>query len=562
MPSALTYPGVYIEEIPSGVRTITGVATSIAAFVGRARRGPVNDPVVITNYGDFERKFGGLWADSTMSFAVRDFFRNGGAQAIIVRAFGLPPPAPVVAGAAPPAAAPAVAAAAASGAAQLVADAKLTLEAASPGTWGDILRARIVTAEGETAPGDPSLFNLSVALVRTDANGKVEELSELELFRNVSLMDGHPRRVDNVLKAESKLVRAVGFTPVTGAPVKPTKVYDPPTPANPMWGANAGNRTSVGVADDAKGSDGAALTQAVLTGPGTQSNSTGLFALDKADLFNLLCIPPHSRGGDIENQLIEDAIAYCTKRRAVFVIDSPAGWMDRAAAVAGVNVQPAVIGSATRNAAIFFPRLRAPDPLRENQVDDFAPCGAVAGVIARTDVERGVWKAPAGLAATLVGAPDLSVRLTDDDIGQLNPLGVNCLRAMPDVGRVIWGSRTREGSDRLASEWKYLPVRRLTLFIEESLYRGTQWVVFEPNDEPLWASIRLNVGAFMHSLFRQGAFQGKTAREAYEVKCDSETTTQDDINRGVVNIVVRFAPLKPAEFVVIKVQQLAGQVQV
>jgi uncharacterized protein len=133
---------------------------------------------------------------------------------------------------------------------------------------------------------------------------------------------------------------------------------------------------------------------------------------------------------------------------------------------------------------------------------------------------------------------------------------------MPGTGRVVWGSRTREGADRLASEWKYLPVRRLTLFIEESLYRGTQWVVFEPNDEPLWASIRLNIGAFMHSLFRQAAFQGKTAREAYEVKCDSETTTQNDIDRGIVNIVVRFAPLKPAEFVVIKIQQLAGQVQV
>ena len=327
--------------------------------------------------------------------------------------------------------------------------------------------------------------------------------------------------------------------------------------------SNTGNTTSAGVADAGKGSDGAPLNQTVLTGGTAQSESKGLYALNKADLFNLLCIPPHSRGGDIENQLIEDAIAYCTKRRAILLIDSPNGWKtDEIDKVADHVRQAEGIGSASKNAAIFFPRLRAPDPLRENQIDDFAPCGAVAGVIARTDVERGIWKAPAGLAATLVGAPDLSVRLTDDDIGQLNPLGVNCLRAMPDVGRVIWGSRTREGSDRLASEWKYLPVRRLTLFIEESLYRGTQWVVFEPNDEPLWAAVRLNVGAFMHSLFRQGAFQGKTPREAYEVKCDAETTTQDDINRGVVNIVVRFAPLKPAEFVVIKIQQLAGQVQV
>src|SRR5262249_43548346 len=239
----------------------------------------------------------------------------------------------------------------------------------------------------------------------------------------------------------------------------------------------------------------------------------------------------------------------------------PSGWTTRALAVTGVNATPSTIGSASTNGAIFFPRIRRPDPLRPNQTDDFAPCGAVAGGMARTGVERGGGKAPAGLDGTLVGAPDLSVRLSDADVGQLNPLGINCLRPMPDVGRVVWGSRTRVGSDRLASEWKYIPVRRLTLFIEESLYRGTQWVVFEPNDEPLWAAIRLTVGAFTASLFRQGAFQGRTAREAYEVKCDSETTTQDDINRGVVNILVRFAPLKPAEFVVIQIQQMAGQVQ-
>jgi phage tail sheath protein FI len=194
-------------------------------------------------------------------------------------------------------------------------------------------------------------------------------------------------------------------------------------------------------------------------------------------------------------------------------------------------------------------------------METFAPCGAVAGVIARTDATRGVWKAPAGLDATLVGVPQLSVPLTDAENGELNPLGINCLRALPAAGRVVWGARTLQGDDRLASEWKYIPVRRLALYIEESLYRGTQWVVFEPNDEPLWAQIRLNVGAFMHTLFRQGAFQGKSAREAYFVKCDRETTPQDDIDRGVVNILVGFAPLKPAEFVVIQLQQMAGQIQ-
>jgi hypothetical protein len=184
----------------------------------------------------------------------------------------------------------------------------------------------------------------------------------------------------------------------------------------------------------------------------------------------------------------------------------------------------------------------------------------VAGVFARTDATRGVWKAPAGQDAGLIGVPQLSVPLTDDENGELNPLGINCLRAFPVIGRVVWGARTLDGADRLASEWKYVPVRRVALFIEESLYRGTKWVVFEPNDEPLWAQIRLNVGAFMSDLFRQGAFQGDR-RSAYFVKCDKDTTTQNDIDKGIVNILVGFAPLKPAEFVVIKIQQIAGQIQ-
>jgi phage tail sheath protein FI len=143
----------------------------------------------------------------------------------------------------------------------------------------------------------------------------------------------------------------------------------------------------------------------------------------------------------------------------------------------------------------------------------------------------------------------------------LNPLGINALRTLPVIGNVAWGARTLVGADQRASEWKYVPIRRMALYIENSLVDGLNWVVFEPNDEPLWAQIRLNVGSFMQNLFRQGAFQGSTPRDAYLVKCDSTTTTQGDINRGVVNILVGFAPLRPAEFVVIRIQQLAGQTQ-
>ena len=247
---------------------------------------------------------------------------------------------------------------------------------------------------------------------------------------------------------------------------------------------------------------------------------------------------------------------------AALIADPLAAWDEPSDLITGANSLDEVEWglAPTDYAAVNFPRILAPDPLQQGRLATFAPSGAVAGAYARTDIERGVWKAPAGIDATLRGVSALSVTLTDGENGQLNPLGVNCLRAFPEIGRVVWGARTLRGADSLASEWKYIPVRRLALFIEESLFRGTQWVVFEPNDEPLWSQIRLNLGSFMQTLFRQGALQGKSPRDAYFVKCDRETTTQADINAGVVNIVVGFAPLEPAEFVVIKLQQMAGQV--
>jgi hypothetical protein len=306
-------------------------------------------------------------------------------------------------------------------------------------------------------------------------------------------------------------------------------------------------------------SDGEPLDKNSFIGQGLEGEKKGFYALEKADLFNILCIPPYKADvSDVDASLVAAAAAYCEKRRAMLLVDPPSTWNDKNDPKTGVDQ----VGTRSKNAALFFPRLRKPDPLDDDRIADFVPCGAVAGIFARTDTQRGVWKAPAGLDATLTGVPQLSVPLTDAENGELNPLGVNCLRSLPPAGRVVWGSRTLQGDDRLASEWKYVPVRRTALFIEESLYRGTQWVVFEPNDEPLWGQIRLNIGAFMHNLFRQGAFQGTTPREAYFVKCDSETTTQNDINLGIVNIVVEFAPLKPAEFVIIKIQQMTGQIEV
>ena len=212
------------------------------------------------------------------------------------------------------------------------------------------------------------------------------------------------------------------------------------------------------------------------------------------------------------------------------------------------------------NAALYFPRINVPDPLNEhNSLGSFVSSGAIAGVIAKIDKKRGVWKTPAGIDATIVGASALTVMLTDNEISILSKKGVNCLKKNNVGGIVVWGARTMSSEDKV--QWKYLPVRRTALFIEESIFRGTKWIVFEPNDESLWSQIRQNVGAFMLELFRKGAFQGSIPDEAFFVKCDSETTSQYDIDRGILNIVVGFAPLKPAEFIIIKIQQLAGQKQ-
>jgi phage tail sheath protein FI len=308
--------------------------------------------------------------------------------------------------------------------------------------------------------------------------------------------------------------------------------------------------------DDGSPPNGQAFT-------GDPISKQGIFALEDVDLFNLLCIPRTAivNGTDAlppteAQTVLTLAQTYCEKRRAFFLMDTPTG-ID----------EPQEIKNALtnlprhRNAALYYPRLHIPDPLSNFQLRSVGASGTIAGLCARTDSARGVWKAPAGTEATLRNVPELEDVLTDSENGTLNPLAINCLRNFPVYGNICWGARTLEGADQQASEWKYIPVRRLALFLEESLYRGLKWVVFEPNDEPLWAQIRLNVGSFMHNLFRQGAFQGQTPREAYLVKCDKETTTQTDINAGIVNIVVGFAPLKPAEFVIIKIQQLAGQIQ-
>lgn len=545
MPVTPTYPGVYIEEIPSGVRTITGVATSITAFVGRTARGPANAPTEIFSFADFERTFGGLHADLPLSYAVRDFYRNGGGQALIVRLFNPP--------------------AAASGGVATIDANGLKLAAASAGKWGDALRVRVVHPEAATDGQLAARYGLPAGSFFDLLIFEEPSQTPAEVIRNLTVIDG-PRRADRVLLKESSLVRvalkADGSPNLPAARPDKHKEDDPTDKDRPTAGSAADS-------DPLEAKDYLGLSDAA---PPVPLPKAGLRALDKADLFNILCIPPDKRAEllvaadeAIQASVYQEAMAYCATRRAMLIVDAPLSWAankETAAPTAKANLGGlGLSGTFARNAALYFPWVTEADPLRESQPAAFAPSGMVAGIYARTDRERGVWKAPAGLDAALNGITGLQVSLNDDENGLINPLGINCLRAFPVNGRVVWGARTLRGADQLADEYKYVPVRRTALFIEESLYRGTQWVVFEPNDEPLWAQIRLNVGAFMQGLFRQGAFQGRTPREAYLVKCDKETTTQNDINLGIVNIVVGFAPLKPAEFVIIKIQQLAGQIE-
>ncbi len=790
MPVQTTYPGVYVQEVASGVRTIAGVSTSVTAFAGSAKRGPINRAVQITSYADFERRFGGLARNSEMSYAVKQFFLNGGSQAIIIR----------------------LAADAVVASARLQNDATprvdvLEVTALDQGAEGNRIEVRV---NYQTDSPD-STFNLVVNYASPENPAD----NRSETFTNLSMNSSHPNYVERIVRPGSNLVTVTrlaspaglgagtalsgelvnagtpvdvgtlvdsthnqlriavngldpvtvqlpdvlgGATPalrldnlcaaietsvvnqangeaalsgftcgpapapdtnrilmtsgesgensrvevlpglrndVTGllrlrlstggrqidavAPIRPREVPDPAT----LTGANLANADIPGAAPAAgttlryfnlsldggpaglvdigaaalpaagniadrlgaiatrmqaavralrptsppyrdftcrvveadpadpnarrlqlsPGSRGSGSSVVVTAAPndvladrfklligtavqvqptnlmlqggsetditpanlfvsyvGSRDARTGIYALEGVDLFNIMCLPGVTDGG-----VLMESEAYCRERRAFLVVDAP-----QRAAAAETPTSPAdmvtLLAGAdlpkSDHAAVYYPWIKISDPLDGGRLRESAPSGTIAGLYARIDANRGVWKAPAGTEATLTGVRGVTYSLTDRENGILNPLGINCLRIFTDAGPVCWGSRTLAGSDRLASEWKYIPVRRTALFIEESLYRGLKWVVFEPNDEPLWAQIRLNVGAFMHNLFRQGAFQGQKRDDAYFVKCDRDTTTQNDINLGIVNIQVGFAPLKPAEFVVLYLQQMTGQIQV
>jgi hypothetical protein len=516
---------VYVEEIPSGVRTITGVATSITTFIGWAAQGPVGYAGLVLSWSDFQRIYGGFDARSPyLGYAVSQFFINGGQQAYIVRLAYMGDTTATLT--------PAASATLKQGGITFTAgtpgpDGNLA-QAANPGVWAENYGIAIKNQAGGTK-------RFRVQVVYAPAGAAAETV--VESFENLSIVSPDPigRYVVDVINKQSSFITVKVDAGTTTPPA------DTPTPT-------AAKPLSSPLLD--KGDDGTVLlpSTSVSTGSDFEVAATAAQAiLDQIDLFNLLCIP-----GEIVTATVGDFEQYCEGRRVFLIADSDPGITDPSKLTS--------IPTSGKNAAFYFPWVQAPDPLNQNRPGYFPPCGFVAGIYARTDGTRGVWKAPAGTEATLAGASGVAVSLNDKQNGLLNPIAANCIRNFNVYGIVVWGARTMQGNDEIGSEWKYVPVRRTALFIEESLFRALKWVVFEPNDEPLWAEIRLNVGAFMQNLFRQHAFQGLTPADAYFVKCDKETTTQNDINLGIVNIVVGFAPLKPAEFVVIQIQQMAGQI--
>jgi uncharacterized protein len=649
MPATLSYPGVYIEELPSGVRTITGVATSIGAFVDFFSQGPMNEATQVLSFADFERTFGGLDVRSEGSYAVQQFFLNGGSNAYIVRTSSTT--------AANAAAAAAIAMEDGPGGAVV-----LTATAKSAGAWGNGVRIDV-----DYGAKDPAtMFNLTITEVAMQ-DGKVQVLAT-ENFRNLVIDPTSATDAAKVVNAGSQLITlteaasssgkrpaqtgsiskvnpdpasiAVGDTvdvslgatklgTTKGLPAVQTTLSGAasalqallrgldknPLPnatvsvvgnsATSAWlvvragtgaaidslllggtglaaklgfaaggqnvqqyalGGDAAQAQGLPGASKVTGSDGTWNGSADAAGVaggliGDENAKTGMWALKDVDLFNILCIPGTVGLDDVSASAVaSQATLLCQERRAMYLLDPPqvAGNRDTVDGVKSWLEANSTLRN--RNVATYFPRVDIADPLNAFRLRPTAASGTVAGLYARTDTTRGVWKAPAGTEATLAGVQKLEYKLTDGENGLLNPLAINCLRVFPVYGPVCWGARTLMGADQLGDEYKYVPIRRLALFLEESLFRGTQWIVFEPNDEPLWSQIRLNLGAFMHNLFRQGAFQGQTPQDAYFVKCDKDTTTQNDIDLGIVNIVVGFAPLKPAEFVVLKIQQIAGQI--
>jgi uncharacterized protein len=514
-----SYPGIYIQELPSSAHSITPAPTSIASFIGYTHpflTRNFNTAVRLFSFTDYENQFGGLYTsglvDANVARAVYQFFLNGGSDAYVV---GLQ--------------------------ANLL-DASGTVLGQFGGTTGVNFTASIPTTGGgmdftALEPADLVPMNVSATNLRASSPLPGAPLdtfdviitygSRIETFRGVVLNGPAASAPDNMINGASTLVTVAATGGNFGTAMT--------APASVPFGITlpAGFATTFSATD-----------------------FTGVFdansSLDKVEIFNLLMVP-----GVSDNLVVSAALSFAERKRAFAVLDPP----PTAPADGAGSIETLMSAfPKSQNGALYFPYLMSTDPVTTKPVA-IAPSGFVAGIYATTDASRGVWKAPAGLATLLLNTtgPVPTGVMNDPRQGVLNLASVNCLRIFAGQGTVVWGARTLVANIDAFAQSKYVPVRRMTLFLEQSLLASLRWVVFEPNDEPLWLAIRSTIESFLLGLFKQGALQGSTPSEAFQVKCDATTTSPDDQQNGIVNIIVAFAPLKPAEFVIIKIAQLAGQ---
>ncbi len=513
MPTYLS-PGVYVEEVQAGTRPIEGVGTAVAAFVGLAEKGPVNEPTLVSNWTQFTEKFGEFVEGSYLAHSVYGYFLNGGGNCFVVRigangsnghgADGHKAPKEL-------AAAPM---------AQL---GGYRIEAIGKGATQKQISIEVSETGGENAPEDE--FKLVVKV-----DGKVSET-----YNNVTT-----KRADNNVATKvntaSKLIKIEETTSGSGL-AKPDYgsvdlVAPEPEPEAPS-GQELGADDYVGDA----------------------SERTGFSGLEAVDEVTMVAVPDlmaaYEQGAiDLETvQAVQLAmIAHCELMGdRVAILDPPPNLSPQQVKDWRVNGA----GYDSKFATLYYPWAKVFDPA--SGTNRFVPpSGYMAGVWARSDDSRGVHKAPAN--EVVRGAIALQTQITKAEHDLLNPVGINCIRSFPGRGVRVWGARTLSSDP----EWRYLNVRRLFNYLEESILLGTQWVVFEPNDPVLWARIRRTISSFLINEWRKGALFGLTADEAFFVKCDSETNPAEGIDAGQVVCQIGVAPVKPAEFVIFQLSQFSG----
>jgi hypothetical protein len=486
------------EQSRTTERAIERVPTGIAAFVGRTLKGPVNHPVPVGSFAEFQQIFGGLWQPSTLSYALEQFFENGGRRALIVR---------VVNGARPP-----TITLPASGSA-------LRLIALNPGSR-EYLRAS-VDFDGIGA-GEPDRFNLVVQRVRSAASELIEDQ---EIFRRVSIVHDSGRFVTDVL-LESRLVRVTGSVPIR----------------RPDRSASGPNGAVVGYAvSNPDGDDGGPLTDYDVIGSAIEG--TGVFSLKGADRFNLLCIPPLTRDHDLGLSSLLVAAKFCRERQALLLVDPPSAWLSARTALDSLRIWP----FRSDSAVMFFPRVQAFDRLR-GRVETFASCGAAAGMIARSDESWPVWSAAE--SEELILRPGLrpAVPVTDSDRLRLAQAGVNTLVSVRSSIRAPTSPRTLAAGGCGISDWKYLAARRLSLFVAASIEQGTRWVTLEHNGSATWERAQALVEGFLDELAQQGAFVGTSPDESHFVIADARVNRPALVAEGKFNLLFGFATSKPGEF--------------